>query len=449
MAFAAGDIRVAERGEWLLDRIVATGSLVVRKLGVTRAGEIAVHRYLSSPYVSVEAILETAAARTAEHCAGRRIVAIQDTSEINFAGRSARRRGLGPGGNGRDPGFFVHPMIAVDLDNEAVLGLVGGAIWTRVADRRGMRSQRAFAEKESARWLDGCEMAAAALREAAGVTVIADRESDIYELFAGCPAGLDLLVRAAQDRRLAEDGHHLFDALAGIPELARRRIVVPPRGPGDKGREAQLVVKAGRVAIARPKNRPASSALPETIEMTLVEAIEIDPPNSKQAIAWRLLTTHTVADADAAAAVIDQYRLRWRIEQVFRALKRDGLDLEASQLADAERLFILTAMALAAAVRTIQLVDARDGSPRPMTDVVDAVFAAPLVAISRSLEGRTARQKNPHPPTSLAFVAWIAARLGGWNCYYKPPGPKTMRDGWSQLAAMLHGYAIAQHEALP
>jgi len=85
---------------------------------------------------------------------------------------------------------------------------------------------------------------------------------------------------------------------------------------------------------------------------------------------------------------------------------------------------------MSAAVRTIQLVDARDGSTRPITDVVDDALAAPLAAISRTLEGRTARQKNPHPPESLAFVAWIAARLGGWNCYYKPPGPKTMVLVW-------------------
>jgi len=448
MAFATGDIRVAERGEWLLERIVATGSLVVRKLGQTRGDEMAVHRFLSSPYVSVGSIVKTLAARTAAQCAGRRIVAIQDTSEINFAGRSARRRGLGPGGNGRDPGFFVHPVIAVDLDSEAVIGLVGGTIWTREAGRVGARRQRAFAEKESARWLDGCTGTAEVLADARSVTMIADRESDIYELFAGRPTGLGLLVRAAQDRCLA-DGGRLFAALADAPELTRRRIAVPSRGPGDKGREAQLVVKAGRVAIARPKNRPAGAALPEKIELTLVEAVEVDPPSAKQAIVWRLLTTEAADSAADAEALIDRYRLRWRIEQVFRALKRDGLDLEASQIADAERLFILTAMALAAAVRTIQLVDARDGSTRPITDVVDDAFAAPLAAISRTLEGRTARQKNTHPPNSLAFVAWIAARLGGWNCYYKPPGPKTMRDGWNKLAAMLHGYAIAHHEALP
>ena len=448
MVFGIGDVRVAARGEWLLERMVATGSLVVRKLGGDRAGEVAVHRFLSSPYVSVEAIVGTLVARTAEQCRGRRIVAIQDTTEINYAGRARGRRGLGPAGNGRDPGFFLHPVLAVDLDSEAVIGLAGAQIWTRgatpAADRRG----RGFADKESARWQDGCSAAATVLAEAAELTMIADRESDISELFCGRPERLDLLVRAAQDRCLV-DGGHLFEALADAAELGRRIIKVPPRRPGETARTAELAVRAGPVRLKRPKNRPAGAGLPDEIGLTLVEAVEIDPPDPKEAIVWRLLTTREAGDAAAAAAVIDLYRMRWRIEQVFRALKSDGMRIEDSQLLDAERLFVLAIMGLAAAVRTLQLVDARDGSPRPATDIVDATLLAPLAAVSRSLEGRTARQKNPHPPTSLAFLAWIVARLGGWNCYYKPPGPKTMRDGWTRLAAMLHGYALATSEALP
>jgi hypothetical protein len=69
--------------------------------------------------------------------------------------------------------------------------------------------------------------------------------------------------------------------------------------------------------------------------------------------------------------------------------------------------------------------------------------------ISNKLEGKTERQKNPRRPGSLAFVAWIAARMGGWNCYYKPPGPKTMRTGWSRLAATLDGYMLANQRKNP
>ena len=136
------------------------------------------------------------------------------------------------------------------------------------------------------------------------------------------------------------------------------------------------------------------------------------------------------------------YRLRWRIEQVFRAVKSDGLCLEETQVQKAQCLFKLAAIAVLAATRIIQLVDARDGSTRPATDVIDAALLDTAAAIDRARQGATPRQQNPHG--SLAWLAWIIARLGGWNCYYKPPGPKTMRTGWNQFAAMAAGFAVAQ-----
>ena len=124
-------------------------------------------------------------------------------------------------------------------------------------------------------------------------------------------------------------------------------------------------------------------------------------------------------------------------------MKKDGLCLEETQIKEAERLFKIAAIALIAATRTIQLVDARDGSTRPATDVADEAQIAAAEIIGPTLEGKTERQKNPHPPHSLAWMAWIIARLGGWNCYYKPPGPKTMRAGWAQFETMAAGFAVA------
>ena len=124
-------------------------------------------------------------------------------------------------------------------------------------------------------------------------------------------------------------------------------------------------------------------------------------------------------------------------------MKSDGLRLEETQVKDAQRLFNLAAIALTAAARTVQLVDARDGSSRPASDVADQDVIAAAKAIGPTLERKTARQKNPHDPESLAWLSWIVARLGGWNCYYKPPGPKTIRKGWNKLEAMVLGYTVA------
>ncbi len=110
---------------------------------------------------------------------------------------------------------------------------------------------------------------------------------------------------------------------------------------------------------------------------------------------------------------------------------------------EAARMLKLAALGLVAAARIMQLVDARDGSSRPASDVIEASDVAAVAAISRSLEGGTARQRNPHPQGSLAFLSWVTARLGGWTGYYRPPGPKTMATGLLRLNERLEGYRLA------
>src|SRR5260370_1063065 len=115
-----GDKRLARRGSIVFNRIIASGSLVQRRVGKSRAGELGMARFLESPAVSKEEIVETIAGRTARSCLGRRVVVAQDTTEVNFAGREAGRWGLGPAGDGRSLGFLIHAAVAVDVENAAV-----------------------------------------------------------------------------------------------------------------------------------------------------------------------------------------------------------------------------------------------------------------------------------------------------------------------------------------
>jgi hypothetical protein len=440
-----GDVRRQRAGAAFFERVVKTGSLVMRQRG-NRSGEMSAQRFFASMHVTHEEILATAGRRTASACARRRIVAAQDTTEINFSGRDRGRKGLGPAGDGKTPGFFCHAMVAIDADEEAVLGVVHARIWTRPSTPASARRGRAIEDKESMRWIEATAVAGDLLNTAAQLIVVGDREFDIFSQFVRVPPGVELIVRAAQNRKLADADELLFSAAFDWHEIGTMDIRVPPHRPGETARVARVHVKAGRVCIARPRHG-ADRADPASVMLTFVEVRETNPPKGHEPIIWRLLTTLPVcgeADEFAAAQdVVQLYRLRWRIEQVFRSMKSDGMRLEETQVQEASRLFKLAAIALTAAARTIQLVDARDGSPRPATDVADEEQITAAEIIGPTLEGNTARQKNPHPPRSLAWLSWIAARLGGWNCYYKPPGPKTMRAGWTKLAAMADGYAIA------
>ena len=438
-----GDTRRDERAEWILERIVASGSLVLRELGGTRSGEMATHRLLSSDDVDPIALLTPHVARTAAACNGRRVVAVQDTTEINFDRRRRPASGLGPTGNDEIRGFFVHPVVAVDADDEALLGVAGARIWTRGEKPTPNHNDIPFDEKESRRWLEAAELAATHLAPVASqVVVVADREGDIYPMFARRPEAIDFVVRANHNRVLAEGGT-LFAAPAAWPALGRVQVKVAPRRPGNKGRNATVVLKAGTVRIKRPHSAPDRQ---DTARLTLglVEVREKTvPAGVGQPLLWRLVTTLPVATLANALEVVRLYRLRWRIEEVFRILKSNGLKIEDSQLETANRLLNLAAFGLVAAARIIQLVDARDGSTRPATDVIEADEIKAAAAISATLEGGTERQKNPHKKGTLAWLSWIAARLGGWNCYYKPPGPKTMARGLDRLIDRIEGFKLA------
>jgi hypothetical protein len=438
------DIRLSARAEQIYERIVAMGSLVLRRVGGDRAGEIAAHRFLDNDRVSTQAIVETLSRRTLDACAGRRIVAVQDTTEINFAGRDASRTGLGQAGGDKSVGFFIHPLIAVDIESCSVLGLVDVEIWTRDAAPIPDRRRRPFAERESARWLRGIKTAQSRLTGAGEVIVVGDRESDIYSLFAHLLEGVQVIVRASHNRKL-KSGERLFDAACRLEEMGPSQIDIAAK-PGKKARQAKIMLNAGKVTLTRPRDSVDRDD-PTTLDLNVVEAVETNPPKGVQPVCWRLLTTLPVASPAEVEDVVKLYRLRWRIEEVFRVLKSDGLDLQATQVEAAERLFKLAALGLAAAARIVQLVDARDGGSRSADDVADPELFDAIETIGKTLEGGTARQKNPHQKNSLAWLAWIVARLGGWNCYYKPPGPKTMATGWKQLASMITGFILASENA--
>jgi len=158
---------------------------------------------------------------------------------------------------------------------------------------------------------------------------------------------------------------------------------------------------------------------------------------------WRLLTTHTVTTLADACQITGFYRQRWTIEQVFRVMKTKGFDIEAVRVAEDGPFENLTTATLIAAIQVLQMVRERDGAAgRPLQDALDPEDQPALEAICKSLEGKTEKQKNPHPKGSLAYASWVCARLGGWTGYYGKPGPIVMMQGLQSLKAMLRGWKL-------
>jgi hypothetical protein len=276
------------------------------------------------------------------------------------------------------------------------------------------------------------------------VTVVADRESDIFAEWATLPgSNFHLITRSMHDRRLT-DGIGLYAAAERFAFTTTRLVALPAREGKRQARLAQLTLRFGKVELARPDNTRDRN-LPRSVALTLVEVVERNPPTGTEAVHWRLLTTHEVADAHAAWQIVDWYKMRWTIEQFWRLLKLQGLKLEDSQLETAERLIKLTAIAVKAAAMTLQLLQARDG---PSTEPASTAFADNEIAVLNKLnaefQGTTALKKNPHRKRSLKWAAWIIARLGGWDGYpsSKPPGPITFKNGLEEFHAMVAGWTL-------
>jgi hypothetical protein len=250
--------------------MVMRGTVCLRRLAGSEADERRFGRWLGHDRVTVGEIRADFQARAAERDWDGHVLAVQDTTELNFQHHAGKLRGLGTVGNGKDLGLFLHPVLALDADSGACLGVVDAQVWTRPEGKRP--DKRAVQDRESWRWLDGAQAAETALRRAACVTVVADRESDLYPLLTRLRRpGSHFLVRAAQDRAPAEGGllmgalddlpvagHYSFEVTA---QPARRQIAGRIK-PGRSARTATLAVRYGEMTFKRPRKRPVTGTRP-------------------------------------------------------------------------------------------------------------------------------------------------------------------------------------------
>ena len=234
--------------------------------------------------------------------------------------------------------------------------------------------------------------------------------------------------------------------IAAAPEAGRLAFDLPGR-PGRTARRVTLAVRFCPVILRQPE-RGADRRDPPQVSLNLVEAREIDPPPGEEPIVWRLLTTHAAASLAEAAWIIDLYRYRWIVEQLFRTLKSQGLDLEDSFLSDGDALECLAATALIAAASVMQLVQGRGeaGSAaaglarlRPGRNLRPG-GAGPQV---RRQDRRNRRTRTPD--TASPGRPGASPGSGGWNGYAKerPPGPITFVRGLRRFHAIAEGFDLA------
>ena len=369
---------------------------------------------------------------------------IEDTTSITPASGDAS--GLGPVDNdGRVQGFWLHSTLAVKIDfpdplsdanHVEVIGLLAQRAWARDAKKKPAKEskeQRLARDRESARWassLGGLEGPASARR-----IYVADRESDIWEVFDRCAkAGVSLVIRAAQDRALADEGGKVRAAVEAM-DVADRRAVELPRSQGQAARTATLELRYGTLELNAPY-RPGKPAGSSTRSVNVVHLREVDAPAGTEPVEWLLLTDEPVDGVAAAWRVVAIYKRRWLIEEFHKGLKT-GAGIEHSQLGTAGKLMAWCGLLSVVTTWLLRqkLKCALPDQPPLTTGDADADLLT-LLEKRRGApkEGWTAKTLTH----AIARFGGFMGRKGDGN-----PGWLTLWRGWTRLQHQLIGYRLA------
>jgi transposase len=239
----------------------------------------------------------------------------------------------------------------------------------------------------------------------------------------------------------------LFDYVNKLEVSGLYEFKVNERVGKRSAHTAKLEIRFGEIEIKKSKSCNDPKA-PPSIKLRVVDVKEIADTviGTEEPIHWCLLTTHEVTNSETALQIVKWYCQRWNIEQLFRTLKKQGINVESSQVETGEGLIKLAILALYAALQTMQLTLAREGKDQLISVVFSKKECDVLKLIQEKVEGKTEKQKNPHKPEQLSWAAWTIARLGGWKGYQSesPPGPITMLRGLRHFQLMIEGYQLAK-----
>ena len=211
-----GDARRNRRVVNLAARLAAHPSLSVSGACHGWAESMGAYRLVQNEDVTPEKLLcphQRATLARAAAC-GESLLLVQDTTELDYSTHESLR-GAGPLSAITRRGFFLHNRLLIAEESGVPLGLCGAEIVTRSDAEHGLGEVRKkklpLEAKESMRWMNGYNEACAVAAElpAQEVIMVADREADIYDIFAkyhdlakeGAPHA-QFVIRAKTDRRL-------------------------------------------------------------------------------------------------------------------------------------------------------------------------------------------------------------------------------------------------------
>jgi hypothetical protein len=453
------DRRLDDRADKLARQLSKNPCSSVRRLSGTSAEHKANLRFLNNEKVEEEVLIKELSERVGQIVTGRDVLVVTDTCEVNMSdhkGRLKPNSGLGRSDKS-DTGhcFKIHPGMVMDASSLNPLGFSWVKVFHRDEDmpygkKRNYKKQ-AIEEKESYKWIEVAQKSKDVLSKAATVTIIEDREGDIYEQFALIPdEKTHLIIRSRTTRNLA-NGSSLYTEVGDAPVAGEYEIDVPTdKRKGQYKRKATIELRFTTCEIKCPAIL-SKKGYPPSIKVTCISAKEIG--NVPNPISWKLLTTHRVENFEDALQIVFWYTVRWYIEQVFRLLKRQGFGIEQSELTRGWALRKLVVLQLSALLKILQMNIAysHPEGDQPIEEVFDDEQIEVLQKLNKKLKGNSQRLQNNNNPETTKWAAWIIARLGGWKGYDSQglPGVIVLKRGLERLEFIIEGIRLEKDVSTP
>lgn len=328
-------------------------------------------------------------------------------------------------------GLKVINALALD-DKGTPIGIAWQEYWCRaVRKRRKPKRQdnlsRDTCEKETQRWIDTIRAVVERLRGKTLLWFLVDREGDSRPLLEELGrTGQRFTVRTTYNRTLAVGAngkkHHLYDVVKkGAP-----RGTYKVRVPKTDTRAARLAHMEVRAKSVRLLLRDPLHNTKTFLDVNVVWATEVGTtPRGAKPLDWMLYTNAPITTEKAVMAVLQSYKMRWRIEDFHKSWKTGHCNVEDMQLHSvraAQTLAIMQAAIAARIERLKHLARTVPDTPASVEFTRDERLAISILAHDYAnvplVPGGRRQHKlvAPDPDTmTIGEALWWIARLGGYS----------------------------------
>jgi hypothetical protein len=261
------------------------------------------------------------------------LLVIQDTTYVNYSSQT-NKEGLKKI-HKKTMGVKIHTSIATTQDglNLGILNQLShsGEANTEELTEYQMKT-RPIEEKESYRWIESFNESMIMIPDDIDVTVISDREGDIYEYMNAVILKKRFFLTRIAQNRMTTDNEKILDSIKKTKIQGVIHVKVP-RNSGKKieAREAKLEIRFKQYEIKRPYKLNINKKLPESLTVYVIHAIEPNPPAGVEGLEWFLMTNRVISNYTEAEQQLKNYTQRWKIERFHYVLKSGGCNIEDIQ----------------------------------------------------------------------------------------------------------------------